>query len=120
MTTQVVNIKVCKQYDVYCGRGGGFGNMAATTKRSKYSSVPIVATKEEAIEAYVDMIIKIPEYMESIVKRCKDKILACHCVQRPNKNPPVLQCHTQVIAYIADNYPYKCTKEEILKGCVNY
>lgn len=119
MTTQVVNIKVCKKYDVYCGRGGEFGNIFATTKRSKYTAIPIVATKEDAIIAYINGILNNKEYLESIVERCKDKSLGCFCVERGNKTPR-LQCHAQVIAYIADNYPERCSYEEVLNGSKYY
>lgn len=78
----------CKKsaYDIYIGRPSKWGNpfthLSGTLAKFK------VGSREEAITAYREWIVKQPELMASL-HELKGKILGCHC--KP------LACHGDVL-----------------------
>lgn len=115
--TQVVHYKY-DHYDEYCGRPGPWGN-PYSNKPSKVTGTIIVKTKEEAIEKYLDDLLRSPDLLNKVLT-LKGKRLACWCKRAAAKNIGLV-CHCQVLAYLAehgiDPLP---SKEEILRECVVY
>lgn len=102
--TRVVSVRDGTPFDVYIGRdigkhkNQGWGNpykegMVVNGKRIK--------TRKEAVELYLQYMLKHPELMAKAQKELKGKVLACWCGQfGPNEHGE--HCHGQILAAIAE------------------
>ena len=89
----LVNIKHAKEYDVYIGRPGIWGNPFSHKEGTlaKYK----VKNVEEAIEKYRDYLLDSPELMSQLID-LKDKVLGCWCMPK-NPKSGKYYCHGQII-----------------------
>lgn len=91
--TTVLNIhKVGPYYDVYIGRPSKWGNPFTHRKDNTIAKF-LVATREEAVEAYRDWIKAQPELLAALPE-LKGKRLGCFC--KPQS------CHGDILAEMAD------------------
>lgn len=109
--TRVVNRKL-DNFEIYIGRGSAYGNMAASTKPNSFG-IPLVKTKEEAIEAYRTWIISLSESeRNALLYQIKDRVLGCYCAPKGGcsaMDKPYC-CHGQVLAELADRLPDRSGK----------
>jgi len=82
--TTVVNKRTTKDYDVYIGRPGMWGNPFKMKSESD---------RKDVIDKYREWIVKQPKLMKNLHK-LKGKRLACWCAP--------LACHGNVLAELAD------------------
>lgn len=84
----------CKKdkYDVYIGRPSRWGN--PFTHKTGTAAGIIVATREEAVQAYANWIKTQPELLNALTE-LKGKTLGCWC--KP------AACHGDILAELADN-----------------
>lgn len=99
--TTVVNKHHRVPYDVYIGRGSIWGNNFSHKEGTKAEFV--VATREEAIQAYADWIQTQPELLAKLPS-LRGKVLCCYC-RGPKGFQGRLMCHGQVLAGLADGVP---------------
>lgn len=89
----LVNIKYDKNYDIYIGRPGIWGNPYSHKDGTlaKYK----VATVNEAVEKYREYLLS-NEYLMSQLHTLKGKVLGCWCLPR---KPKIVEyyCHGQII-----------------------
>ncbi len=94
MKTEVVNIKVTPEYDVYIGRPSKWGNPFKIGRDG---------TREEVIAKYRDWVLSSSDERASWIRenvwRLKGKILGCYC--------KAFACHGDVLAELADNCVHK-------------
>lgn len=88
--TKVVN-KYKDRYDVYIGRGSKWGNPFTHVEGTKAQFK--VGSREEAVEAYRNYILKSPLMQD--LHELKGKVLGCFC--KPQA------CHGDVLAELANN-----------------
>jgi hypothetical protein len=94
MKTKVVHC-MREKYDVYIGRGSGFGNPYTHEKNTmgRY-----VGSREKAVEMYREYVLSHPGLIENI-KSLKGKVLGCWCKTPESPNIP---CHGDVIIEILE------------------
>lgn len=84
-------------FDTYIGRPSKWGNpythLSAAAERE---GMELVASVDEAIEAYQEWIMEQPELLKDL-HELKGKRLGCWCKPGP--------CHGDVLAELADNLP---------------
>lgn len=94
--TKVVHCKIEKNFDVYIGRPGPWGN-PFSHKEGTLAKFKC-ATVEESIQRYREWLLTQPELLKRLPE-LKGKVLACWCKTLKNPNAP---CHGDVLAELAD------------------
>ncbi len=90
MKTKVVHCKK-EPYDIYIGRPSKWGNPFSHKEGTQ--AVYKTATREEAIQRYVEWLYKQDALLKEI-PNLKGKVLGCWCKPKP--------CHGDVLARLAD------------------
>lgn len=95
--TRVVNLRR-DAYDVYIGRGSIWGNPYTHLPLSGTKANTQVATREEAIEKYLDYFVEklaTDKAFKEATEELKGKVLGCYC--KPER------CHGDILAEWLNN-----------------
>ena len=90
--TRAVNLRK-EPYDVFCGRGSLWGNHWTHLTLVRTKALYVVATREEAIEAYEEWYETQP-LLQKEIHRLKGLRLGCYCKPKA--------CHCDFLARKAD------------------